>query len=63
MFYNCFACHRVTPLEENAERKCPLCGSQNGEVISGQRTDEGLKAGALFNIDPKTGKRAKSKRR
>lgn len=63
MFYSCFACHKVAPLDENAERKCPLCGSQNGAEVSGQRVDEGLKAGALFNIDPKTGKRAKSKGR
>lgn len=63
MFYNCFACQKVAPLDEGAERKCPLCGSQNGEVVSGQRVAEGLKAGFYFNIDPKTGKPAKSKRR
>ena len=62
MSYNCFACHKVSPLDENAEHKCPLCGSQNGEVVSVQRVEEGLKAGVFFNIDPKTGKRAKSKR-
>jgi hypothetical protein len=63
MFYNCFACQKVAPLDECAEKKCPLCGSQNGEVVSGQRAEEGLKAGVFFNIDPKTGKRVKSKRR
>jgi hypothetical protein len=63
MFYSCFACHKVALLDENTERKCPLCGSLNGAEISGQRVDEGLKAGVFFNIDPKTGKRAKSQRR
>lgn len=62
MFYNCFACQKVAPLDESAEKKCPLCGSQKGEVVSGQRVEEGLKAGVFF-IDPKTGKRARSKRR
>jgi hypothetical protein len=61
MFFNCFNCHKVAPLTEAAEKKCPLCGSANGEAITGQRFDEGMKAGAFFNIDPKTGKRAKSK--
>lgn len=63
MFYNCFACHRVAPLSDATEKRCPLCDSQNGQVISDQRLEEGLKAGAFFNIDPKTGKRAKDKRR
>lgn len=60
MFYNCFGCQKVALLDENAERKCPLCGSQNGEVASAQRVEDGLKGGVSFNIDPKTGKRAKS---
>lgn len=63
MFYNCFSCHNVAPLAENAEKTCPLCGSGNGEVLTAERFHEGFKAGVFFNIDPKTGKRAKSKRR
>ena len=63
MFFSCFACHKVAPLLNATEKKCPLCGSLNGEVISGPRVEEGLKAGVLFNIDPKTGQRAKKKNR
>ena len=63
MFYNCVDCHKVAPLADIGEKKCPLCGSTNGEVVTGQRVEDGLKAGVFFNIDPKTGKRAKNKRR
>lgn len=62
MFYNCFNCHKVAPLNASAERKCPLCGSENGEVLTDERFDEGFKAGAFYNIDPETGKRAKKAR-
>lgn len=63
MFFNCFSCHKVAPIADAAEKKCPLCSSPNGEVVSGQRLEEGLKAGVFFNIDPRTGKRAKDKKR
>lgn len=62
-FYNCFNCHKVMPLLGADEKKCPSCGSTNGEVISAQRFEEGFKAGVFYNIDPRTGKRAKNKRR
>jgi Zn finger protein HypA/HybF involved in hydrogenase expression len=62
MFYNCFNCHKVSPLSETAEKKCPLCGSANGEALTSDRFEESLKAGVFFNIDAKTGKRAKNRR-
>ena len=61
MFYSCFDCHKVSPLLEEVISKCPLCGSKNGEAISSERVNEGLKSGAMFNIDPRTGKRSKKK--
>ncbi len=63
MLYNCFDCHKVAPLLNMVGKTCPLCGSTNGEVVTGQRVEEGMRAGVFFNIDPKTGKRAKDKRR
>ena len=62
-FFNCFGCSKVAPLIGNVERKCPSCGSTNGEVISQERFNAGFKAGAFYNIDPRTGGRAKKKRR
>lgn len=55
-FFNCFACKKVSPFVGSTEGKCPGCGSSNGEVISKQRVQEGMKAGAFFSIDPSTGK-------
>jgi len=52
----------VTTLVDEDKEKCPLCGSSNGKVISNERLMEGFDSGAFFNIDPKTGKRAKEKR-
>ena len=63
MFYSCFSCHKVMPLIGTTEKKCPSCGSANGEVLANERFQEGFKAGTYYNIDPKTGKRAKTKRR
>jgi RNA polymerase subunit RPABC4/transcription elongation factor Spt4 len=60
--YSCFTCRNVSVLVSTAEKKCPLCGSSNGEVLSKERFEEGLKSGAVFNIDPRTGKRAKKRK-
>lgn len=62
-FFNCLTCKKVMPLIESSGKRCPSCGGVNGETLSRERFDEGLKAGVFFNIDPRTGKRAKRKRR
>jgi hypothetical protein len=58
--YQCFDCQRV--FVGVTERKCPSCGGTNGQLLSKERLDEGMKSGAIYNIDPKTGKRAKKKK-
>lgn len=60
--FQCFNCHKVTPMVEAGTKKCPSCGSENGQVIDESRLKEGLDSGAIFNIDPKTGKPAKKKK-
>ena len=60
--FQCFNCHRVIPFVDADTKKCPSCGSENGEVIDDRRLEEGLDSGAIFNIDPKTGKPAKKKK-
>lgn len=62
MFFNCLDCHKVVPIIGSVEKKCPLCGSENGETLTNERFDEGFQAGAFYNINPKTGKRAKKLR-
>ena len=53
-WFSCNDCNKVAPLfTEGKEDKCPLCNSQNGEVMSQERLDETMKAGAIWNINPK----------
>jgi hypothetical protein len=52
----------VAPLLESEKGSCPLSDSSNGEIVPGSRLKAGMEAGEFFNIDPKTGKRAKPKR-
>jgi DNA-directed RNA polymerase subunit RPC12/RpoP len=61
--FQCFACQKVSIMVAEDTDACPTCGSKNGEVISNERLKEGMKAGAIWNIDPRTGKRAKPKKR
>jgi len=62
--YECFTCRKVSSFTERDDQtKCPTCGGTNIRLLSEERVREGMKAGAYFNIDPRTGKRAKPKRR
>ena len=66
-WYECFDCRNLSPISDGdnqspEERKCSTCGTTHGQVISHERMKDGLEAGVFFNIDPRTGKRAKKKR-
>lgn len=60
-FFECHACGKVRPLFPPHDGKCPSCGSTNGDIRTGTQTDEMKKAGAYWDIDPKTGGPAKKK--
>ena len=62
-FFSCFSCKKIMLLSGGVEKTCPSCGGVNGEALSHKRVNEGMAAGAYFNIDPATGKPAKKKRR
>ena len=61
-FFQCHSCSKITPLFDGNEKKCPLCGGTNGDIRTLEQVNEMREAGAAWNIDPKTGKRAKKKR-
>lgn len=63
LFFHCFACKKVAPARTDGEKKCAFCDSGDGEVVTPVRLKEGMEAGVFYNIDPKTGKRAKTKKR
>jgi hypothetical protein len=54
----------LTPIIDDRDRevKCSTCGG-NREVVSKQRFDEGYRAGVYYDIDLKTGRRAKKKKK
>lgn len=60
--FQCFSCNRVFLLIGANAEKCPSCGGTNGEVISNERVREGREAGVYYDIDLKTGGRAKRRR-
>jgi PHP family Zn ribbon phosphoesterase len=61
--YECFKCHEVSYFTDTMDQtKCPTCGGVV-HLLSEDRVREGMKSGVFYNIDPKTGKRAKPKRR
>lgn len=63
-FFQCFNCRKVFPLfEVNEKTICPFCESVKVEAVSREEFDTKHKAGVFFNIDPKTGERAKKKKR
>jgi len=60
----CFACRKVTLISAALPpERCDTCGSANVAIRSPQEVRDGLEGGVYFNIDPRTGKRAKKKRR
>jgi hypothetical protein len=62
MAYECFTCRKVFVTGEQPAR-CQVCEGSNIEPVSIGRLTKGLETGAYYNIDPKTGGRAKPKRR
>jgi hypothetical protein len=57
---HCFKCKKVFGVSGD---KCPSCGGTNIELLSPERVREGMESGAYFNIDLRTGERAKPKRK
>lgn len=58
--YHCFSCRRV--FLGITERKCPPCGGTNGELLLKERVEDGVESGTFYDIDLKTGKRAKKRK-
>jgi len=61
-YYQCFSCKMAFPLTREGDPKCPSCGKNHGEVLSPERFAQGMESGVIFNIDPRTGKRAKKRK-
>ena len=61
--YECFVCFKVFVSENAAPKKCAVCGGTQIEVLSSERVKAGMDSGAYYNIDLRTGGRAKKKKK
>ena len=62
--FECFSCRKVAPLlHGDKDDECPVCGSSNGQIVDSNRVREGMKAGVYYDIDPRSGGRAKQSKR
>jgi len=66
-WWRCLAgCNGVTPISDADVKaggeKCIVCNVMHGEIMTQDQFNESREAGAIFDIDPRTGKRSKKKR-
>ncbi|MFB3090663.1 MAG: hypothetical protein ACE1ZG_04855 [Gammaproteobacteria bacterium] len=50
-YYNCHDCFKVVHIGEDMNECCPLCGSQNGELLSDEEHHKEVEEGYLFHED------------
>jgi len=50
-YYNCHDCFKVVHISEDMNERCPLCGSQNGELLSDEEHHREVEEGYLFHED------------
>lgn len=62
MNLQCLACQKVFLLPDDREKKCPSCQSGQVQLLSNELLEKAHKAGAIYNIDLRTGGRAKKRR-
>lgn len=63
-YWSCFTCKTVVPrMDPEAAKLCTTCGTSRGELLTNEHFQKGFDHGTYFNIDLKTGGRAKPKRK
>jgi rRNA maturation endonuclease Nob1 len=63
MNFQCLACKKVLPILGTPTNTCLACGSSDGQVVSKEISEKQQEVGAIFNIDLRTGKAVKPKKR
>lgn len=62
-YFSCYSCNKVAAiLDAKASPKCISCGSSNGEIVSRADFKERYERGVYYDIDLRTGGRAKSRK-
>jgi predicted nucleic acid-binding Zn-ribbon protein len=63
-WHRCRKCGQLAAiLDPQVAAECGACGSKDAEIVPADQVKKGLEAGAYYNIDPRTGGRAKKKRK
>jgi Zn finger protein HypA/HybF involved in hydrogenase expression len=53
-WFQCFNCRALTMMNNPPEKICPVCGSKNGEAVSGEALEEALTSGrGIYPTKPK----------
>ena len=50
-YYHCYDCYKVVHLDDDFRTTCPVCCSENGEVLSDQEHHKEVEEGYLFHDD------------
>ena len=52
-WFQCFNCRTLTMMNDPPHKICPVCGSKNGEAVSGKALEERLTSGGGNSTKPK----------
>ena len=50
-YFHCHDCFKVVHINEYAMKKCPLCDSDNGELLTDEEHHREVEEGFLFHED------------
>jgi Zn finger protein HypA/HybF involved in hydrogenase expression len=50
-YYQCHDCMKIVHIDAESSDTCPVCSSENGEVLTDEEHNTAVKEGYLFHDD------------
>jgi rRNA maturation endonuclease Nob1 len=50
-YFQCHDCYKIVHIDTDKRKICPVCGSENGEVLKDEEHHEAVKEGLIFHED------------
>ena len=50
-YYQCHNCIKIVHFDTDNRESCPVCSSENGEVLSDEEYKKAVKEGCIFHDD------------
>jgi rRNA maturation endonuclease Nob1 len=50
-YFQCHDCFKITHIDADLRKACPVCGSQNGEILSDEEHHKAVEEGQIFHDD------------